>query len=557
MLKIKLFLGIFFILLFSLNVQAEKVIISGQVENIQGEKIKNARLDLEVNGKPYQLKEGLKTSKEGNFLIKLSLEKVLESRIGIKITKPGYHPFFQELTGTDFMSKGGTYYGYLEGVLARQFGVAFYLATAILIIAYIFIAFEVLHRTLAAFIGAALMLFISYTIGTFNPDYFIISFEQAISSIDFNVIFLLMGMLIIVGIMKTTGIFQWLAYKSYQLSQGNVWHLVVILVVLTTIISAFLDNVTTILLLIPVSIEIALFLGISPVALLIPEVLASNLGGTATLIGDPPNIMIGSYAHLSFNDFILHLSPVVIVTMVVLIIIIKFYYGREFKKVKIEDVEGFLKRLKEEYKITNVVLLKFSLFILSLVILLFVFHSFLDMEVSIAAMMGAAILLLISKVDIIKMLEEVEWTTLVFFMMLFIIVGGAQETGLIQTIADWIKTFSGGNLIIAILLIIWISAFMSTLIDNIPFTATMLPVVAYLTKTIPGAENNVLWWALALGACFGGNGSLVGASANVIAVGILEKTRHPVTFLEFLKIGLPVMVITVIIASLWLIFIHR
>ncbi|MEW6095726.1 MAG: ArsB/NhaD family transporter [bacterium] len=553
MLKIRLFCGLVFILIFSLNAQADKVIMSGQVKNIYGEGIQFARLNLYVDGQPYPLKGELKTSKEGNFLIKLSPEKIKEGKIGIKITKPGYQPLFKEIQGEKVTPKGDIYYGYLETVLIRKFGVAFYLATTILIISFLFIAFDVVHRTLAAFIGAALMLFISYTIGTFNPDYFIISFEEAIASIDFNVIFLLMGMLIIVGIMKTTGIFQWMAYKSYQLSKGNIWYLVVILMVITGIISAFLDNVTTILLLAPVSIEIALVLGINPMALLIPEIFASNVGGTATLIGDPPNIIIGSYANLTFNDFIIHLTPVVIVAMVALIIMIKFYYGREFKKVeKIEEIEGLLKRLKEEYQITDVRLLTLSLFILGLVILLFVLHGILHMEVSIAAMIGASTLLLFSKVDIIKMIEEVEWTTLVFFMMLFIIIGGVQEVGLIHTITDMVKNLSSGNLIMAILLIIWITAFMSSIIDNIPFTATMLSVVAYLTKTIPGAENNVLWWALSLGACFGGNGSLIGASANVITIGILERYGHSVTFFYFLKIGLPVMIITTIIASLWL-----
>ncbi|MEK7813684.1 MAG: ArsB/NhaD family transporter [Candidatus Desantisbacteria bacterium] len=431
---------------------------------------------------------------------------------------------------------------------------AFYLSLCILVITYLFIAFEITHRTLAAFMGASLMLFVTYTLGTFNHNFFIISFEDAMASIDMNVIFLLMSMMIIVGIMKTTGVFQWLAYKSYQLSKGNSWYLVVILMVISGVLSAFLDNVTTMLLLIPVSIEIASVLRINPVAILIPEICASNIGGTATLIGDPPNIMIGSYASLSFNDFIIHLTPVVLLAMAALIIIINFYYGKELKKVKVEDVEGLLKRLREEYQITDVRLLKFSLIILGIVILFFVLHSLLHMEVCIPAMLGAAVLLLISKIDIVKTLEDVEWDTLIFFMMLFIVVGGAEAAGVIPAIAGIVKNVSGGNLIIAILLVLWVSAIMSALIDNIPFTATMLPVVAYLTKTIPGAENNVLWWALALGACFGGNGTIIGASANVIATGILRKNGHIVTFVDFLKIGMPIMVITTIIASLWLIF---
>jgi len=560
MLKTRLCLGLFFILTLSLNAQAanyDKVIISGQVKTIQGDGIKDVELNLYLDGKPCKVKKELKTSEKGSFLIELNLlqNKAKETKIGIELRKPGYKSVIKELKGETLASQGNTYYGHLEAFLTRQVGMAFYLSGAILILAYIFIAFELTHRTLAAFMGAALMLFITYTFGTFDSNYFILSFEDAINAIDFNVIFLLMGMMIIVSVMRMTGIFQWIAYKSYQLSKGNIWHLVVILVVVTGIASTFLDNVTTMLLLTPVSIEIALVLGINPLALLIPEVLSSNIGGTATLIGDPPNIMIGSYAHLTFNDFIINLTPVVIIAILALIIFIKFYYGKEFKKVKIEDVEGLLKRLREEYKITDTKLLKFSLIILGFVILLFLIHGMLHMEASIAPMIGAATLLLISKVDIIKMLEEVEWPTLVFFMMLFIIVGGAEQTGLIQVIADMIKTLSAGNLVIAILLVIWISAMISSIIDNIPFTATMLPVVAYLTQTIPGAKNNVLWWALALGICFGGNGTLIGASANIVTIGMLERAGHPVTFFNFLKVGMPILIITSIIASLWLIFI--
>lgn len=552
MLKIRLFLGLFFISILSLNAQADKVIISGQVKDIQGEGIENASLIFYVDGKPDRLKEVLKTSPKGNFLIKLSAKKVVESKIKLEITKAGYKSVIKELKGVSLALKGDTYYGDVDAVLSRSFGPAFYLTTIIMICIFIFIAFEALHRTLAALIGASLILFITYTLGTFNPDYFIISFEEAIASIDFNVIFLLMGMMIIVNVMKITGIFQWLAYKAYQLSKGNIWYLVIILILGSSIISAFLDNVTTIILLVPIAIEIASILRTTPIILLLPVVFASNIGGTLTLIGHPPNIMIGSYANLTFNDFIIYLTLPISLVLLALILMTKFYYGREYKKIKIEDVEGLLKRLKEEYKITQPRLLKFSLFILGFVILLFVIHGILHMEASIAAMIGASILLLVSQVSINRIIEDVEWTTLVFFMMLFIIVGAAEQIGLIQVIGDMIKTLSAGNLIIAVLLIIWITAIMSGIIDNIPFTATMLPVVGYLTKTIPGAESNILWWALSLGAGLGANSSSIGATANIMTVSMLEKAGYPIRFFDFLKIGLSVTIISVIIASLWL-----
>lgn len=552
MLKVRLFLGLFFILILSLNAQADKVIISGKVIDRQGEGVNNARLEFYVDGKPYRLKKILKTSPQGNFVINLSAEDVVKSKIKIEITKSGYKSVIKELKGVNLAFKGDTYYGYVEIVFNRSFGPTFYLTTIIMLIVFIFIAFEALHRTLAALIGASLILFITYTIGTFNADYFIISFEEAIAAIDFNVIFLLMGMMIIVSIMKITGVFQWLSYKAYQLSKGNIGYLVIILIIGASIISAFLDNVTTMILLVPIAIEIASFLGTTPIILLIPVVFASNIGGTLTLIGHPPNIMIGSYANLTFNDFISYMTLPLAIVLVALILMTNFYYGKKYKEVKIEDVEGLLKRLKEEYKITQPQLLKYSLFILGFVILLFVLHGIFHMEASIPAMVGAAILLLLSQVSIIRIIEEVEWTTLVFFMMLFIIVGAAEEIGLIQIIGEMIKTLSAGNLTMAILLILWTAAIMSGIIDNIPFTATMLPVVGYLTKTIPGAENNILWWALSLGAGLGANGTSIGATANIMTVGMLEKAGYPIRFFDFLKIGLPVTIITVIIASLWL-----
>jgi Na+/H+ antiporter NhaD/arsenite permease-like protein len=358
-------------------------------------------------------------------------------------------------------------------------------------------------------------------------------------------------MMIIVGVMKKTGIFQWLAYKSYALSKGNVFKLAIILMFVTAFVSAFLDNVTTMLLLAPVSIEIAVMLKINPFSLLLPEVLASNMGGTATLIGDPPNIMIGSFAHLTFNDFVINLTPVIIIVLIANVFVMKFFFNKEYKKGKIENVDALLAKLKEEYKITNPKLLKHSLVILGFVIALFVTHGMLHMEPSIAAMVGAALILLFSGADITEIMEhEVEWTTLVFFMMLFIIVGAAVQTGFISLIATWVKDLSGNSLVLSIILVMWVSAIASAFIDNIPFTATMLPVVAYLTQTIPHA-GNTLWWALSLGACLGGNGTLIGASANVVTAGLAERAGYPITFKYFLKIGGPAMIVSVIISMVW------
>jgi Na+/H+ antiporter NhaD/arsenite permease-like protein len=441
-------------------------------------------------------------------------------------------------------------------MLENDINPAFWIASAVLILIYIIIAAELMHRTLAAVLGGAVLLAVSYTIGSFNPDYFVISFEAAMDAIDLNVIFLLMAMMIIVGVTKKTGLFQWMAYKSFQMAKGNVFILVAILMIITAVVSAFLDNVTTMLLIIPVTFEIARTLKINPVALLMSEVFASNVGGTATLIGDPPNILIGSYANLSFADFAQNLTLVCIICLVASIAYFLWWYRKDLRKADMGNVEETLAKLKVEYRITNAKLLRQCLVMLGITIFLFVIHGMLHMEPSVAALLGAAILLAISRVSIVEMLEhEVEWPTLIFFIFLFIVVGAAENTGLIQVVAQWVKDMSQGDLVLAILLIMWVSGIASALVDNIPFTATMLPIVAFLTESIPGAQGGILWWALALGACLGGNGTMIGASANVVTVGLAEKNGYTITFLGYLKVVAIPTLITLVIASLWVIFV--
>lgn len=549
----------------------ELLIVTGIVRGIHGKPIPDAEVVIRVNGREVGSKNrhgrhgGLATSNSGLFYREILLDEgtAQTADIELDIVKTSFsniEKFKLKDVSLAGASEDGTPKYQFTGkfVMPRQAGYAFYISAVVLVFVYILIGFELIHRTLAAMLGAMLMLFITYTAGTFFPEYFIISFEDAMRIVDYNVIFLLMGMMIIVGIMKETGVFQWLAYKSYQYSGGSVWRLVLILMVVTAISSAFLDNVTTMLLLTPVTVEIALVLGINPVSMLLPLVLASNIGGTATLIGDPPNIMIGSYAGLTFNDFVINLTAVICIILVFHIIMMKFIYAKEYAAAKVDDVQALTEKLRQEYKITDARLLKISLTLVLVVIIFFIMHGALHMQPSIAALSGAAVLLLISRVDIVRTLErDVEWPTLIFFIMLFIIVGACEETGLIQLIADWVKDLSGGNLVTGILLVLWVSAVMSALIDNIPFTATMLPVVAFLSETTPGAETNILWWALALGACLGGNGTLIGASANVVTAGLSEKAGYPIRFVQFMKIGIPVTIMSLIIATIWLIFVMR
>lgn len=528
---------------FSLPVQ-----IDGKIVNAHNTPVGDVKVEAFLNGEKVA---NTVSNESGFYEMKIDNLSVIPSSIKVSFFKSSYKK--QDILVNKFYNEGKIFRATKNETLKREAGPAFWIALVILIVMYALITFELFHRTLAATIGAVLAIFLSYTLGTLNQDYFIISFDEAMKAIDLNVIFLLMGMMIIVGIMKKTGVFQWLAYISYKLSKGKVFRLAAILMIVTAITSAFLDNVTTMLLLTPVSIEIALVLKINPFSLLIPEVLASNAGGTATLIGDPPNILIGSYAHLTFNQFLINLTPVIAIITVVTIFVMKLFYGKEYGKAAVENVDELMRKLKREYKITDMKLLKKSLWVLGFVILLFITHGALHMEPSVAALLGATILLVISGADVVEILEkEVEWPTLIFFMMLFIVVGAAEQTGIIQMLADMVKHLAGTSRVAAIILIIWVSAFASAIIDNIPFTATMLPVVGYLTETIPGAHGAVLWWALSLGACLGGNGTLIGASANVVTAGLAEKAGYPLRFVEFLKVGGPVMVISIIIATVWL-----
>lgn len=551
----------------------ETLAISGKIVNPHNTGVDDVVLKVFLNGKEFEPKAkegqhahgegGLKTEADGTFQTVLELPKgsIKGSVIEIVAYKPSYEKGKVLLDNTKIAFDGKQYLAHVELSIKRTQGPAFWIATVIFILAYILISFELLHRTLAAMLGAATMLVISYTIGTLNPEYHILSYESAIHAIDMNVIFLLMGMMIIVGILKHTGVFQWSAYQCYKLAKGNVIALSIILMSFTAVASAFLDNVTTMLLLTPVSIEIALSLGINPLALLIPEVLASNIGGTATLIGDPPNIMIGSYAGLTFMDFVIDLTPVCLISMAVLFVYSKLAYGGEYSKAKITDIESFIEKLRQEYQITDSQLLTVGGIIMGIVIAMFLTHGYWHMEVSIAALFGAALLftygLLTKKIDLLELIEkDIEWTTLLFFMFLFILVGAVEETGLLDLIADWVLHLSHGSLVTSICLILWVSAIMSAFVDNIPFTATMLPIVGYLTQVIPGAESGVLWWALAFGACFGGNGTMIGASANVVTLGIAESAGHPMKFFGFMKVAFPYMIISVAIANVWLLMFY-
>jgi Na+/H+ antiporter NhaD/arsenite permease-like protein len=417
----------------------------------------------------------------------------------------------------------------------------------------VLIALERLHNALAALLGMGLVLACS-AFGTTIPGMFIFNFERALSYVNFEVIFLVMGMMIVIAAIEETGIFQWVTFQAYRLSGGRVWLLVIILMFVTAIASALLDNVTTMLLMAPLTIQIALALEVRPRSLLIPEVLASNVGGIATLIGTPTNILIGSYAGMSFNDFLTNLTPGVLLAQLALIVFVVLQYREGWQKAKGGGglSPALLARLEEQGQIREPVKLRKAGIIFGVMMAGFILGETLHMAPAVTALTGAVLMLLWVEPDIETMLQLVDWTTLMFFIALFILVGGIQEVGLLSVIAGGIANAIGDNVVASILVLTWSAALLSGVVANIPFTAAMLPVVDFLTRSIPGATGNMLFYALSVGAAMGGNSSLIGASANMVTAGIAERAGYRITYMDFLKVGLPATVITVAVGSLWL-----
>lgn len=408
-------------------------------------------------------------------------------------------------------------------------------AVSVFLIAYVFIATEKINRVAVVCAGAALMIIIGAT----NADAAFYSHE---TGIDWNVIFLLLGMMIIVGVIHKTGLFEYLAIKAIQLAKGRPRQAFVYLLMLVAFCSALLDNVTTIMLAVPMTLMVAKYLKVHPVPFILAEVFISNIGGAATLIGDPPNIIIASKADLDFNSFLIHMAPMVLVVLAVIIPMLVLMFNKELKN-NAEDRHSVM-TLNASSFIKDKALLVKSLIVLTLVIVAFVLHSVLHLEPSVIAMIGAGVLVLISNLKPEQFAKDVEWGTLVFFAALFIMVGALVNVGALKVVADSIGQFVGNDGGLAAGAIVVVSALASGIIDNIPYVTSMAPVVQQLNETIPTITNDGLWWALAFGADFGGNMTIVGASANVVAVGLAYASGHKITFWQFAKYGIPVTLVS-------------
>jgi Na+/H+ antiporter NhaD/arsenite permease-like protein len=420
------------------------------------------------------------------------------------------------------------------------------LAVGVFLGAYVLIATEKANRVAVALTGAGLMLALGLVS---SAD----AFHSERFGVDWDVIFLLLGMMIIVGVIKHTGLFDYLAIWSAKRARGRPFRILATLTTITAVASALLDNVTTVLLVAPVTFLICERLAIPAAPFLIAEALASNIGGTATLIGDPPNIIIASQANLSYTDFLVHLAPLVIVLMVIFIAMSRWLFRHAL--LYRPDRARELMTLDEREALTDRPLLLRSLVVLALVTAAFALHGVLHYEPSVVALLGAGLLLLLAGRDPEPFLREVEWPTLAFFMGLFVMVGALIKTGVIAQLAQAVAAATGGSLWVASMLLLWVSGALSAIVDNIPYVATMAPVTATLVQDLQGeGDTTVLWWSLALGADLGGNATAIGASANVVILGLAQRSGQPISFLEFTKYGAVVAVATMLasVPYLWL-----
>jgi Na+/H+ antiporter NhaD/arsenite permease-like protein len=409
----------------------------------------------------------------------------------------------------------------------------------VFLVAYGFIATEKINRVAVVSAGAAAMILLGAT----GADE---AFYSHATGIDWNVIFLLLGMMIIVGVIHKTGLFEFLAVKAIQLAKGNPRSAFVYILLLVAFASALLDNVTTILLAVPMTFLVAKYLKVNPVPFILGEVFISNIGGAATLIGDPPNIIIASKANLDFNAFLIHMTPIVLIVLAVIVPMLVLMFKKSLVNSP-EDRKSVMELDAASY-ISDKGLLVKSLSVLTIVIIAFVLHSVLHLEPSIVAMMGAGLLVLISKLKPEQFAKDVEWGTLVFFAGLFIMVGALVNVGALKIVADYIGEAVGGNAPLAAGVVVVVSALVSGIVDNIPYVASMTPVISQLNEQITSISNDGLWWALALGADFGGNMTIVGASANVVAIGLAHAAGYKITFWQFAKYGVPVTLVSTLLA---------
>jgi Na+/H+ antiporter NhaD/arsenite permease-like protein len=534
----------------ALATASEPVSISGRVLDSQGTPVSAAQVSLYINGEAEAILH-YETDEAGLFLLDLDAPEVIAAEV--VIARPHFHgdSWTAGQQALEALSSGASV-RVPDFVLERKVTAGFWVTTLLFVVMLVLVATERLHTTASALLAAAAILIVSLAGSVFYEGLYILSFDQAIGYVDFEVIFLVLGMMIIVGTIERTGIFQWTAYQAYRISGGRLWLLAVVLMILTSVASALLDNVTTMLLMAPITLQIALTLGVNPLALLIPEMLASNVGGIATLIGTPNNILIGSYAGLGFNDFLSNLTPGVLMVQLALTLYVLWVFRRQYEPKEGADSGSLLALLKEHSSITEPRILKRAGIVFLVTLLLFVFGERFHLTPAVVAMVGGAATLVVVRADVEEILRVVDWTTLLFFIALFMVIGALQEVGLIALIGSGVHAVVGENLLAATAVTIWGTAMLCLLIPTVPLTAALLPVVAFLSRTIPGATSNVLYYSLSMGSALGANNSLIGATNNMVTAGISQRAGFPITFRSFIKVGFPAVMITLVVGTIWI-----
>jgi len=484
--------------------QAEgDLIVVGQLLDPQGEAVVEATITAILPGDSEAIVE-VESLEDGYWFMPFT--QVPREDFQIKVEHPHFMPqtFIVGAEARAYLAELG--FISLDALeLERRITPAFWAATLIFLGILLLIAFERLHSTTAALAGLSAVFLVTYIGGTINPGWYIFSFERGLSYINWEVIFLIMGMMIIIAIIEGTGIFQWMAFQSYRVSRGRIWLLALILMAVTAVASALLDNFTTMLLMTPISLQIALALGINPLALIIPEILASNVGGISTLVGTPTNILIGAYAGIGFTDFLVNQTTGVVIALIATGGYVLFHYRSEFRQPGSSISPALYEKLEENARIEDPESLWKASLVFSLVLIGFVLGEMVHAPVAAPAMMGATLLLIWLKPDVHQMIKAVDWTTLVFFMALFVVVGAIQEVGLLGFLASGMSRVIGENLALGVFMIIFGVGTLSVAIANIPLAASMLPIVKFLTATVPGAQSQVFFYALSMGAAMGLN----------------------------------------------------
>jgi len=416
-------------------------------------------------------------------------------------------------------------------------------AVVVFLISYAIIVSEIIHRTIIALLGAAVMVVFG-----------IVTYEFAIEVVDFNVLGLLVGMMLIVGLTRESGIFEFIAVTIAKLGKGKPMFIMISLSIMTAVMSAFIDSVTMILLAVPVSISIARKLGISPMPIVFSEIMLCNIGGATTLIGDPPNLLIGSAAGFGFMDFVVNVGPIMIVVGAITLVILWLMFRRRL--IVDEENMQFLMAMDPKEELKDMRLAIKTLSVMALTIVGFILHQYLHLESATVAMAGAALLLIIVRPDPKEVFRHVEWEVIFFFLGLFILVGGLKAVGVIEWLADQTIALTGGKMVETGMMVLWLSSVVGAFVDNIPFTATMVPLIQDIGHMGIMADMDPIWWCLVIGACLGGNGTMIAASPNVVAVGLLEQEGYRFTFMRFMAMAFPLMILSVAISSVYLYFLY-